>query len=280
MKIISKFLITAFLPAVMFWSCEKDENKIYFEGGTPPVLSASVSGDLNLNYADADKEALELNWTNPNYQFTTGISSQDVSYVIEIDTAGANFTNPQKQSIAVSKELSWSFTIAQINDYMLNQLQLQDSIPHTLEMRVVSSIANGAAPLPSNVLQFTATPYSIPPKVAPPATGHLYIVGNATSGGDATGWNNPVPVPEKEFTQVSPTLYEITIDLIGGKEYLFIPLNGDWGHKYACKETSEQSPDGGDFGYDWSDNFPGPATDGTYKISVDFQRGKYTVTKL
>jgi hypothetical protein len=274
MKVISKLLCLSLL-ITMFWSCEKDENKIYLEGGTPPVLSSSSSGDLNLNYADADKVAIVLNWTNPNYQFTTGISSQDVSYLVEIDTAGANFTNPKKKTVAVSKDMSQSFTVTQMNDFMLNQLELAVGVEHNLEMRVLSNLANSSATLSSNVLSFTATPYSIPPKVNPPTTGDLYLVGDATDG----GWNNPVPTPTQQFTKVSETLFEITVPLIGGKQYLFLPLNGDWGHKYACKKTADQSADGGDFGYDWSDNFPGPAASGTYKISVDFQRGKYTVTK-
>src|SRR6476659_10219094 len=98
MKIISKLLLLSFLLSAAFSSCEKDENKIYLEGGTPPVLSASVSGDRNLSYANADKVALVLTWTNPNYQLTTGISSQDVSYLVEIDTAGASFTNPKRKT--------------------------------------------------------------------------------------------------------------------------------------------------------------------------------------
>ncbi|MFX5914948.1 hypothetical protein ABTE45_19200, partial [Acinetobacter baumannii] len=81
------------------------------------------------------------------------------------------------------------------------------------------------------------------------------LVGSATNG----GWNNPVPVPSQQFTQVSATLYTITVPLIGGQEYLFLPLNGDWGHKFACNKTASP-PDGnagGDFGFDWNDNFPG-----------------------
>jgi hypothetical protein len=133
-------------------------------------------------------------------------------------------------------------------------------------------LSGNAALLSSNTLSINATPYAIPPKVKLPVNGELYLVGDATAG----GWNNPVPVPSQQFTQVTPTLYEITIDLIGGKQYLAIPVNGDWSHKYAVKNGPAAS--GGDFGYDWSDNFPGPSTSGKYKISLDFQRGKFTVT--
>jgi hypothetical protein len=126
------------------------------------------------------------------------------------------------------------------------------------------------------VLKLVATPYAIPPKVALPTGGVLFLVGSATAG----GWNNPVPVPSQKFTQVSSTLYELTVPLIGGQEYLFLPTNGDWSHKYAVTDkTVAGLADGGDFGYDKNDNFPGPLASGTYKISVDFQRGKFTVTK-
>lgn len=275
MKHIIQSLLLSSLLITFFSACEKDEKKDFFEGGTPPVLTASVAA-LNLTFADADKEAIKLSWTNPDYRFTTGTSSHDVSYLIEIDTAGSDFTNPQKQTVAVSKDLSHSFIVSQLNDYLLNQLVLKPEVQYTLEIRVKSSIGNGAVTLVSNVLQLTATPYTIPPKVVPPSSGHLYLVGSATAG----GWNNPVPVPTQEFAQISETLYEITINLTGGQEYLFLPVNGDWSHKYAVpKKDLPGLSDGGDFGYDKNDNFPGPAASGTYKIVADFQRGKFTVTK-
>ena len=277
---ISILFLSLFTVAAL-WSCTKDEKKDYFEGGTAPVLTASVADSIALDYTKKDASALQVSWTNPDYKFTTGVSSQDVNYLIEIDTAGANFTNPARQTVAISKDLSRTFTQGEFNDYLLNQLVLKPGIQHTLEIRVKSSLGSLASvSLLSNALQFKVTPYAIPPKVAPPASGQLFLVGNATPGGDAHGWDNPVPVPAQEFTQLSPTLYTITIPLIGGKEYLFLPVNGDWGHKYAVKDnTVSNLANGGDFGFDLAKNFPGPAADGTYKIDVDFQRGKFTVTK-
>lgn len=283
MKNIYKLLFLSSIAAIVLWSCKKDENRDYFQGGTPPVLSASTNASadaVSLVYADAAKQALSLSWTNPNYQFTTGISSQDVQYTVEIDTAGANFTNPNKKQLVISKDLSVTMLESELNDYMLNQLALKPNMEHSLELRVIASLKGNAVALTSNVVPLKATPYSIPPKVKLPVNGELFLVGSATPGGDAHGWDNPVPVPSQQFTQVSETQYEITIDLIGGKEYLFIPVNGDWSHKYAVKDkTVGGLSDGGDFGYDLGDNFPGPAVSGTYKISVDFQRGKFTVTK-
>ena len=281
MKNIFRFLIASSFIIAAAASCKKDEVKDYFEGGTPPVLSAATnasSSDIALDYYKSSEEAVTFSWTNPNYQFTTGISSHDVSYLVELDTAGASFTNPKRQSISVSTDLSLVLTQGQLNDYLVNQLQLVDSVPHTMEVRVTASLVNNAGALPSNVLQFIVVPFRTPPKVTPPYTGQLFLVGDATYG----GWNNPVPVPSQEFTKISDTYYEIIVPLYGGgKHYLMLPENGNWAHKYAVKDQNIPGlgNSGGDFFYDASQDIPGPDADGTYKIEADFQRGKFIVTK-
>jgi hypothetical protein len=277
MKNIFKTLLFLFASAVFFLSCTKKENKIYFEGGTPPVLSASVAGSIPLSFLTKDNLAFQLSWTNPAYRFTTGLSSQDVSYQIEIDTTGANFTNPKKVTIGIGKDLSKAFTQNEFNSILFSQLKLVDGIPHNIEIRLTSSLTNNNAILTSNVLKFTATPYTIPPKVVPPTTSKLYLVGNATPG----GWNNPVPVPSQEFTKVSNTLYELTVNLVGGGSMLFLPLNGDWGVKFGGTGSGNNSNNtNGDTFRNGGSDLAAPAAAGTYKISVDFQAGTYSVTKL
>jgi hypothetical protein len=276
MKSIFNRLFLIATGLALFAACKKDEARVNFLGGTPPVLTASVTDSVPLSFANAAKTAIVLSWTNPNYQFNTGVSSMDVTYLVEIDTAGANFTNPNRKTISVSKDLSLSISVGDFNDYLLNQLVLAPGVVHNLEIRVSSMLTNNTVSMSSGVIKLNATPYAIPPKVPPPSSGNLFLVGSATSG----GWNNPVPVPNQEFTQLSPTTYTITITLSGGQEYLFLPVNGSWSHKYAVKDkTVSGLSAGGDFGYDLSDNFPGPVANGTYKIDVDFQRGKFTVTK-
>lgn len=274
MKNISQFVFLLLLLTAFMWSCKKDENKIYFEGGTAPVLTAS-STDIPLSFATSDNEAVTFSWVNPNYKFTTGVSSQNVSYVLEIDTTGANFNNPNKKAIAISQDLSQTITVGTFNDYLLNQLVLKPGMPHNIDVRIKSTLANSSVPLYSNVLKFTVTPYTIPPKVTPPATGELWIVGNAVAG----GWDNPIKAPydvTQKFTKVSETLYELTVQFVGGGGYKLIQTNGVWGTQYHALDGSVLT--GGDFEMKDSDpQFPGPAAAGTYKVTIDFQRGKYTV---
>lgn len=273
-----KIIKNIFLPlglVILIASCEKQESRIFLEAGTPPVLTSSVSNNIPLSFANKDKEAVKLSWTNPNYKFTTGVSSHNVTYQVEIDTTGSNFTNPNRKIISVSNDLSLSLTHDQLNDYMLNQLQLSTTKSHNLEIRVRSTLANSSAPLFSNVLKFTARPYAIPPKVTPPASGKLFIVGSATPG----GWNNPVPA-NQEFTKMSDTFFEITLPLNGGGSYLFLPVNGSWDAKYgAMGANNTNDPNSDDFKPQGGDMIA-PGASGTYKIQVDFQRGKFTLTKM
>ena len=242
------------------------------------MQSAVVGADVS--YANADQQALALSWTNPNYTFNTGVSSMDVNYNIEIDTAGANFTNPNKKVISIAKELSYNFTVSDMNDIMQNQLNLAPSIPHTLEIRVVSSLTNNAEPLSSNTLQYVATPYVIPPKVAPPASGTLYIVGSAVAG----GWDNPIAesnVSTQQFTQVSPTEYKLTIPMIGDGEYKLIGDDGSWDQQWSVqKEQASGDPTtlSADLYFNGA-NCRAPLVSGTYIIDVDFQKGKINLIK-
>lgn len=272
------------------FSCKKDENQVYYNQGTNPVLTASKANNSSfaLNFVNADMtEAIKLNWTNPNYQFTTGLSSQDVNYTVEIDTVGSNFTNPKKKTLTISKDLSKSILVSELNDYMLNQLLLQPAVSHNLEIRVKSDLISNAtnATLISNSLKFSVTPYAIPPKVDPPTSNELFITGAATpaswmSGGDP-------PNTAQKFTKISATVYELaSIVLNGGAEYLLVPRYGNWNavfpdpEKYgATSATSAVNPDGDNF-QKGGNNFKAPASTGNYKIRVDYQIGKFTVTKL
>lgn len=274
MNKLFKSLLFLVLGLSLF-SCKKDENQVVYQGGTAPVLSGS-STTIPLSYINKDLNAIKISWTNPNYQFNTGLSSQDVSYTLEIDTVGANFTNPQKQTLTISKDLSKTFTQGELNGYLLNQLLLKADVSHQIEMRVTSALAFNNVSLASNVLKYTITPFSIPPAVAPPSTGRLFLVGSASPG----GWSNPVPLPSQEFTKLSNTLFELTVNLIPSGSYLFLPENGSWNAKYGgFGANNSNNVNGGDF-RDGGSDLLAPTTSGAHKIVVDFQRGKFTVTKL
>jgi hypothetical protein len=283
MKNKSLFLVLALLAIGALWSCKKQESQVTLEGGTPPVMSSSVAnnGVITLDYYQRTNNALTLSWTNPAYRFNTGVSSQPISYKIEIDTLGSHFTNPKKRTVTVTSDLSKTFTQAELNDLLYTGLLLKDSIQHTIEVRVSSYLGVEAALLASNSMTFKVTPYDIPPKVAPPTTGKLFITGSAAplswmGGGDPEV--NAINAGQK-FTMISPTLYRInSVRLNGGQSLLFVPQYGDWGNKYGgINGNNSNNASGDEFKANGSDLLV-PATTGNYKIEVNFKLGTFTIT--
>jgi hypothetical protein len=267
MKHTIKLSFFTLLLAVCFAACEKVGNLPFYQQGTATVLSSSTT-TVAAAPADSNKTALTLNWTSPKYS----VDSSTVKYIIEIDSSGRNFS--KAVSKIITGALATSFTAKDLNTILLGY-NFSFGVAYDMDIRVTSSYANNNELLRSNVLKVKMTPYKIPPKVAPPASGRLFIVGSATAG----GWNNPVPTPTQELTKIDSVTYGGIFNLTGGNEYLLLPVNGDWSHKYSVADKTVTGLNaGGSFGADLSDNIPGPATSGMYKIIVDFQAGKFTVT--
>jgi hypothetical protein len=86
-------------------------------------------------------------------------------------------------------------------------------------------------------------------------------------------------VPSQEFTKLSPTLFQLTVNLVGGGSMLFLPLNGDWGTKFGAIGGNNSNNANGDDFRNGGGDLLAPAAAGSYKITVDFQAGTYTVVK-
>lgn len=268
------------LTLFLFFSCKKEENKVYYEGGTAPVLNVSSTTALTLTDANKDKTAIAFSWTNPNYKFTTGVSSHDVTYHLEVDTVGANFTNPAKQELVISKDLGVVFTQKSLNAILL-KMGLAEDKPHVMEFRLKSTLTNNSLPLYSNVIKITITPY-LDVAVPLPPTDELYITGSAMP----SDWTNTPPASQKatpvasSFTSSGhPTAYTITVDLTPGKQYKFLSTQGQWQPQYGGKNAN-----GGEIGYNMGsgsdpDAIPTPDVAGKYLVTLNFKTGVYSVVK-
>ncbi len=265
-KIYNLFLLVTGLT-VMLVACDKKNSLPFYSAGKGITLSSSVTS-LAPPASDSNNNVLKLSWTYPQYSF----DSSKTKYLIQFDSTGKNFANPTE--FVVNGALSNDFIAKQLNA-MLVARGYAFTVPVDMDVRVISSYANNNERITSNTLKIRMTPYKIPPKIALPTSSKLFIVGDATAG----GWNNPVPVPTQELVRLDETTWGGVFNLIGGKQYLLLPVNGDWSHKFSVANNAVAGLNaGGDFGYDLNDNFPGPATSGQYKIIVDFQTGKFTVT--
>jgi len=261
MNIKMKQLIFPFFVVLGFLSCKKEENKVIYEGGTAPVLSTSNTGTVVLIKDKRTENALTLSWTNPNYMFNTGISSQNVNYVLQIDTAGKNFVSSKLQEMSIPSDLGVKLTAQQLNTF-LSKMEFKSGVDQSIDIRVKSTMANKSAALTSNTLTVKVNPY-LDFAVEPPGTeannyndGNLWLLGDAV----ASGFSNPLPSP------------------YGG--YKLIQTQGVWGTQYHALDGSVGAALSGSFEKKDSDpTFPGPSA-GTYKVQINFQTGKYTLTKL
>lgn len=268
-------LCISFSSLLLLWSCEKEENKIYYEGGTAPTLAASSAGPLVLTNAEQNNTAVKFSWTNPNYKFTTGLSSQNVTYTLQVDTAGANFTNPAMQQVSIANDLSVAYTGKELNA-ILTKLNLTENVPHNVEFRIISSLPNNSVPLISNVIKIVITPY-LDVAVPVPTAGTLWAIGDAF----ASAWTNPMTSPydvTQKFTKVSTTLYELVVNMNSSGGYKLIQTQGVWSTQYHM--VTGGTALSGTFEYgDANPAFPAPSVAGTYKLTFNFKTGTYTVVK-
>ena len=271
MKYFSKIFLAALGVASMLSACNKIDPVAPLPAyalGISPVLNSSVT-TIAAPVSDSNKAVVTFTWTSPKYSN----DSATTRYILQIDSAGRNFS--RAVSTTIIGNLSKTFLAKEINAMVLS-LGFNYNVQSSADVRILSSYNNNNEQYKSNTVTLKITPYVTPPRVAPPASGKLFLVGSAT----ATSWNNPVGAGQ-QFTRLDSVTYEGTFYLNGGQEYLMLPVNGDWSHKYAVADkTVTGLSAGGSFGYDLSDNFPAPANTGMYKIHVDFQRGFFTVSPV
>ncbi len=273
MKNVIKIVCLAWLFVA---GCTKEDKLVVLEGGTAPVLSKSNNLPFVLTQNAKDNNILTLTWTNPNYVLNTGLSSQTVSYLVQIDKVGSNFSSSLLQEVSVSGDLGKTFTVGELNSIM-NKMELDADVAQELELRVKSSLGATAAPLYSNAVKVTATPY-LDVVVPLPSSGSLYITGGATPGGWQAGNGDPAPVGHT-FTRVNATTFELIVTLKANDSYLFLPVHGSWSAKYGFTGANNQNNVNGDtFKADGGD-IKSPAEAGLYKITVDFRTGRFTVVK-
>ena len=274
MKSISKFLFSVLFFTTVLSSCKKEENKVFFEGGTNPVLTLSVSSSLILLKPNEKNQLMSLSWTNPDYKFTTGVSSHDVSYTLQFDTTGSNFTNRAIGEKVISNELAAKLTVGEVNAILL-AMGLVENIPHNMEIRLKSTLVNSSVPLYSNVFKLIIIPYL---DVIFPVPENLYITGGATPLNWQCACANDGSGTTQKFTKVNSSKFELVINLSANNSYLLLPVWSSWNDKYGGLSGNNENIVTGDNFKPGGSDLKSPAASGMYKIVVDFKTGKFTVT--
>jgi hypothetical protein len=270
MKNLIKIILLSAVVSVLYTACDKVDDLPYYENGKKPELTSSAT-TLAPPAADSNKTALTLSWTNPNY----ATDSTNIKFVIEIDSTGKNFANAAGKSVL--KSLSTSFTAKELNTILLGK-GYAFNVPVDMDVRVISSYANNNERLISNTVKIRMTPYKIPPKVALPASNRVFIVGDATT----FGWSNdPAPAfpAAREFAKLDETTWGGIMYLKGSGAWKLLQTQGNWDTQFHMVNGGTSAT--GSFIQENADpGFPSPSVAGWYKIILDFQTGKYTVTPV
>jgi hypothetical protein len=269
MKYTINLLVVAILGFMVLPGCDKESDNPFFEEGKAVTLSPSVT-TIAPAPADSNNVALTLNWTYPDYS----TDSSNIKYVIEIDSAGKNFANPARKTII--KDLRTTYIAKELNTILLAK-GYAFNVPVDMDVRVISSFVNNNERLTSNTVRIKMTPYKVPPKVALPTSGRLFIVGDATT----FGWSNdaaPAFPPDREFSRIDETTWGGVFFLDGAGAWKLLQTQGNWDTQFhmAAGGTATE----GSFILENADpGIPSP-TAGWYKVIIDFQAGKYKVTSF
>ncbi|RYY98880.1 MAG: SusF/SusE family outer membrane protein [Chitinophagaceae bacterium] len=273
MKRISQ-LFAFLLLALAVVSCDKKQDLTYYGDGKAPQLTASTI-NVAPTATDSLNPVLTFKWSDPQYQVNS-----TSKYILQIDSVGKNFSNPFTRELMGAN--TTSIIAKDLNNWMIGRGYAFD-VPVSLQARLISSYANNNERLMSNVVAISMKPYRIPPRVAVPTSDSLVIVGAATE----VGWtnNNPAQVLQK-FVKIDATTWAGIFKLNGGQEFLILPEAGNWDKKYALSDNSVPGVGtSGVFGFKgpgtpatYDANFKAPATTGYYRIELDFQAGRYTIT--
>ena len=251
-------------------ACDKVDDLPFYESGTASVMSASTT-TVAPTATDSLKPALTLTWTYPNY----GTDSNNIKYRIEIDAAGNNFANPYVKE--VTGTMNTTFIARELNNMLLSR-GYAFNVPVDMDVRLITSYANNNERITANTIRIKMTPYKVPPKVPLPTTNRLFIVGDATD----FGWtNDPAPAfpAVREFTRIDETTWAGIFNLNSSGAYKFLQEQGNWDTQFHMI-TGGSALEGSFEQKNADPGFLSPATAGAYKITVDFQQGKYTLVKL
>lgn len=281
MKLMKPIFLCLVLTGTLVVSCNKDEERVTFAGGTNPVLTVSSTTDLVLVKPEENYSSLQFQWTNPNFTFSNGVNTADVNYSLQVDTTGADFSSPKMATVTITKDVTMTFTVKSLNTTLAN-LGLLDGVPHPFEFRIKATLANGSVPVYSNVVKINITTYL---DVVFPVPPQLFITGSATPGSWQAGTAGEAVPPNQQFTKVNAYLFRIeSLTLTfngtddGSNGFLLIPVYGSWAAKYGFTGAKHANNGTGDTFKPDGNDFAPPST-GDYAIEVNFKTGKYTMTK-
>lgn len=152
-KLFSKILVVSSVALLMLSSCEKEETQVVATSGKAGVLSSSAT-TLSLSKPAASANAVTFTTTKADYGYQAAVSNS-----IQFAVKGTNFASPKEVALEANV-LTKSYTVGDFNAILLG-MSLPVDKSAQVEARIKTTISGSIAPIYSNVLTITATPYAL-----------------------------------------------------------------------------------------------------------------------
>jgi starch-binding outer membrane protein SusE/F len=191
-KILTKYLALSGICVLILSACKKDGKLVTSNGGKAGTLTASVTTlVLDKTKLNDTTSVITFNFTAPNYGYSAAVTN-----TLQIDAVGDNWANPTSATLGV-KTYSQGYSVVNFNSLLL-KLNLKGGATSQVQVRVMHSLSSTVAPIYSNVVNLTVTPFNLASFIYVVGGYQLYTPANADSLLSAT--DNGVYVGVVPFT--------------------------------------------------------------------------------
>lgn len=268
MKNITKSVIALFAIFAVGCSSDDVENRPVVQGVDAPIMQAPEGDNIyTLMLENANMQIERFVWTPATFG-----ESIEVNYTVEIDEAGAGFTNPQSVgSVNGGTQLSVSVGALNTAVMALGAVAFEAA---TFDVRIKAAAASSAVePMYSQTVTITVIPYVAIDPV-------LFLVGAPQGAYGLNEWDNTTAMPMRYIGDGMTKVFEAYVKVNSGQGFKFIGEQGTWDNgNYGTIGGAQDGNihnDGGSGDIKVAD-VDGP---GLYYVQVDIDALTYKAVKM
>jgi len=235
MKSYIKNITLILICSTLFACTKKDQLTLT---GTDASLINELPGTTYLleNPGDEDPLLFKLSWTEPRFRMngsSEGSPVAPVTYTVQLDEAGKNFTTARTLTITASR--SFDVHTKELNSFLMDSLNANPGSSKEIEIRLLITYGqnNAGKAYSVNVLKLVVAPftYSDPLQL-------MYIIG------DMNGWNNSNTASMlpmfKDDSQPNNYTYTFTGFFRANCFFKFLPTESLGSYKAYCFKNETQ----------------------------------------
>jgi len=268
--VLTKFLAISSVALLMLASCKKDQTLVTSNGGKPGALTANTSAPVVLDKAMVNDTTtvIRFNFTKANYGFSAAVTN-----TLQIDAPGDNWKSPTTFTLA-SGAYSQGFSTPAFNSLLL-KLNLPAGVASQVNVRVAHSISTTVAPVYTNVLSLTVTPFNL--------QSWVYVPGSCEGWANSTD-HTTAPLEDSLYSATSNGIYVGIINFpAGDRDFLVVPVKGSWAYKYATNDAETTNGTAVTYSTTYvasgGNNFFAPTTAGYYLVTLNTNNNTLTMAQ-